>query len=79
MRDKSRSSRRRLTPKQRVLKEWPSAWFNKEERTIEGYSQGLVLGRGNVIARSVKASAWADAAKRMAQGDGQDGDAARHA
>lgn len=56
--------RKRLTAKQRVLREWPSAWFNAKERTIEGYSEGLILGRGNVLARSIENSAWVDAAKR---------------
>lgn len=58
-------AKKRLTAKQRVLKEWPSAWFNAKERTIEGYSESLILGRGSVIARSIEASAWADAAKKL--------------
>jgi len=57
--------KRKLTLRQRVLREWPSAWFNAKRRIIEGYSEGLVLGYGSVIARSIEASAWADAAKRL--------------
>ena len=51
--------------KRRVLKEYPSAWFNAKERTIEGYSESLILGRGSVIAKSIEASAWIDAAKNL--------------
>ena len=58
-------SKRKLTPKQMVLKEYPRAWFNKTDRTIEGYSEGLILGRGCVMASSIEASAWADAARRL--------------
>ena len=56
---------RLLSNKDRVLREYPSAWFNAKERTIEGYSEGLILGRGNVLARSVEKSAWMDAAKNL--------------
>lgn len=56
---------RLITNKERVLREFPSAWFNAEDRTIEGYSQGLILGRGSVLARSIEKSAWADAAKQL--------------
>jgi len=54
-----------MSPKQRVLREWPMAWFNKEEHTIEGYSYRLVLGRGSILARNVEASAWRDAARNL--------------
>lgn len=49
----------------RVLKEYPGAWFNAKDRAIEGYSEGLILGRGSVNAKSIEASAWAAAAKRL--------------
>ncbi len=54
-----------MTAKERVLKEWPSAWFNEKERTIEGYSHGLVFGRGSVLARNLEQSAWKDAAANL--------------
>lgn len=57
--------KRKLTPKQKVLREFLGAWFNREERIIEGYSQGLILGRGAVTARNIEQSAWADAARRL--------------
>jgi hypothetical protein len=57
--------KKRKTAKARVLKEWPMAWYNKEAHTIEGYSHGLVLGRGSILARSVEADAWRDAAKQL--------------
>lgn len=56
---------KKITAKQQVLKEFPSAWFNSDERTIEGYSHGLVFGRGSVLARSIEASAWQDAAHNL--------------
>lgn len=57
---------RKLTPKQKVLKEWPSAYFDRASREIQRYTEGLPpLGQGSVLARSTEASAWADAAKRL--------------
>lgn len=55
----------KLTPKQKVLKEWPSAFFDRDTREIQLYTQGIVLGRGSVIARSIEASAWKDAAANL--------------
>ena len=49
----------------RVFKEYPGAWFNRAARTIEGYSEGLILGHGSVCARSLKHSAWKDAARNL--------------
>jgi hypothetical protein len=40
------------------------AWFNRERHTIEGYSHGLILGRGSILARSIEADAWRNAARR---------------
>ena len=60
-----------MTHKQQVLREYPGAWFNSSCRTIEGYSEGLVygeglvLGIGSVLAKSIEASAWKDAAKQL--------------
>jgi hypothetical protein len=56
---------KRDTAKKRVLVMYPLAWFNSERRTIEGYSEGLILGYGDVNARSIEASAWKDAAARL--------------
>jgi hypothetical protein len=53
----------KLTPKQSVLMEFPSAWFNAKARTIEAYSESLVLGHGSVLAPNIEKSAWADAAR----------------
>jgi hypothetical protein len=58
---------KRLTCKERVLKEFPGAWFNAKERIIEGYSAHLELGYGDVLAKSIEKSAWKDAAKRIKQ------------
>ncbi len=58
-----------MTNKEKVLREFPSAWFNRAARTIEGYSDGLVLGVGNVTAPNLEKSAWADAAKRLTEKD----------
>lgn len=60
-----RAKVRLLSNKDRVLREYPSAWFNSKERTIEGYSEGLILGRGSVLARNLEKSAWLDAAKNL--------------
>jgi hypothetical protein len=54
-----------MTNKERVLREYPSAWFNRASRSIEGYSQGLILGVGSVLARNLEASAWKDAAAKL--------------
>lgn len=51
-----------------VLSEFPSAWFNSNSRQVEGYSEGLVLGTGSVIARSTESSAWIDAAENIKHG-----------
>ena len=56
---------RLLSNKDRVLREYPSAWFNSKERTIEGYSEGLILGRGSVLARNIEKSAWLDAVRNL--------------
>lgn len=55
-----------MTPKQKVLKEWPSAYFDAGSRSIQRYTEGLSpLGVGSVLARSIEASAWKDAARNI--------------
>ena len=43
-----------------VKKEFPGAWWNRNRRTIEGYSESLYLGHGYY-----EQDAWMDAATQI--------------
>ena len=57
--------KQKTTAKIRVLKEFPSAWFHRDSRCIEGYSHGLILGVGNVCSNNLESSAWSDADRNI--------------